>query len=133
MDTSNVYVYLQYTTDTDLPDGPLSHVVKRGHGHPADHQHQAARRRRPAGNPPTLSAFRDVQNAVTGDAFHGGALVGAVDLQRQVYGRVKGTLNSQMTITALRLVVGAYASVARNRARRLKAEERRKSGARSAS
>jgi len=36
-----------------------------------------------------------------------------------------------MTITALRLVVGAYASVARNRARRLKPEERRKSGARS--
>jgi len=63
---------------------------------------------------------------MTGDAFNGGALVGAVDLQRQVYGRVKGTLNSQMTITALRLVVGAYASVARNRARRLKAEERRK-------
>jgi len=28
----------------------------------------------------TLSAFRDVQNAVTGDAFNGGALVGAVDL-----------------------------------------------------
>jgi len=74
----------------------------------------------------TLSAFRDVQNAVTGDAFNGGALVGAVDLQRQVYGRVKGTLNSQMTITALRLVVGAYASVARNRTRRLKAEQRRK-------
>ena len=49
----------------------------------------------------TLSAFRDVQNAVTEDCFHGGKPLSAVHLQRLVYGRVKGVLNSQMTITEL--------------------------------
>jgi len=58
----------------------------------------------------TLAAFRDVQNAVSTDAFNEGQPLAAVPLQRLVYNRVKGTLNSQMTITALRLVVGAYAS-----------------------
>jgi len=74
----------------------------------------------------TLAAFRDVQNAVTEDAFNGGTPLAAVPLQRIVYGRVKGTLNSQMTITALRLVVGAYASAVKGRNRRVKAEARRK-------
>ncbi len=74
----------------------------------------------------TLAAFRDVQNAVTEDAFNDGVPLAAVPLQRIVYNRVKGTLNSQMTITALRLVVGAYASAVKGRNRRLKAEARRK-------
>jgi putative transposase len=50
----------------------------------------------------------------------------AVELQRAVYHEVKGTLSSQMTITALRMVAGAYASAKRNRARRLRAEAKRK-------
>ncbi len=74
----------------------------------------------------TLAAFRDVQNAVTDNAFNGGKPLAAVPLQRVVYGRVKGTLNSQMTITALRLVVGAYTTALKGRNRRLKAEARRK-------
>jgi len=74
----------------------------------------------------TLAAFRDVQNAVSTDAFNEGQPLAAVPLQRLVYNRVKGTLNSQMTITALRLVVGAYASAVKGRNRRLKAEARRK-------
>jgi len=74
----------------------------------------------------TLATFRDVQNAVSEDAFNGGAPLAAVPLQRIVYGRVKGTLNSQMTITALRLVVGAYTTAVKGRNRRLKAEARRK-------
>jgi len=74
----------------------------------------------------TLTAFRDVQNAVSVDAFNDGQPLAAVPLQRVVYDRVKGTLNSQMTITALRLVVGAYTSALKGHARRVKAEARRK-------
>jgi putative transposase len=74
----------------------------------------------------TLTAFRDVQNAVSVDAFNDGQPLAAVPLQRVVYDRVKGTLNSQMTITALRLVVGAYTSALKGQTRRAKAEARRK-------
>jgi putative transposase len=79
-----------------------------------------------AGLRATLAAFRAVQNAVTEDAFNAGTLISAVELQRRVYRRVRGRLSSQLTITALRLVVGAYASAARNRKRRLRLEARRK-------
>lgn len=74
----------------------------------------------------TVAAFRGVQNAVSATAFNDGTPLRAVALQRAVYEQVKGTLNSQMTITALRLVAGAYASAKRNRAHRLRAEARRK-------
>ena len=55
----------------------------------------------------TLSAFCAVQNAVSATAFNGGKPLRAVALQRAVYQDVKGTLGSQMTITALRRVAGA--------------------------
>ena len=74
----------------------------------------------------TLDAFRDVQNRVSEVAFNEGKPLRAVELQRAVYQEVKGTLSSQMTITALRLVAGAYASARRNRTRRLRAEAQRK-------
>jgi IS605 OrfB family transposase len=74
----------------------------------------------------TLDVFRDLQNKVSAAALGGGTPLRAVELQRAVYHAVKGRLSSQMTITALRLVAGAYASAKRNRARRLRAEERRK-------
>ena len=74
----------------------------------------------------TLAAFRAVQNAVSEVAFNGGKPLRAVELQRAVYDQVKGTLSSQMTITALRLVAGAYASAKRNCTRRIHAEARRK-------
>ena len=74
----------------------------------------------------TLAVFRSVQNAVSEVAFNGGKPLRAVELQRVVYEQVKGTLSSQMTITALRLVAGAYASAKRNYARRIRAEARRK-------
>ena len=70
--------------------------------------------------------FRTVQNAVSEVAFNGGKPLRAVELQRVVYEQVKGTLSSQMTITALRLVAGAYASAKRNYARRMQAEAKRK-------
>jgi len=74
----------------------------------------------------TLVAFRDVQNAVTVECFNSGSPLRAVPLQQAVYNRVKGTLNSQMTITALRLVAGAYAAAKRGRAAKVQAEGRRK-------
>lgn len=74
----------------------------------------------------TLAAFRDVQGVVSGDAFNDGEPLNAIRLQQAVYHRVKGTLNSQMTITALRLVAGAYAAAVKGRNRRLKDEERRR-------
>jgi putative transposase len=73
----------------------------------------------------TLAVFLTVQNAVSESAFNGGKPLRAVELQRAVYEQVKGKLSSQMTITALRLVAGAYASAKRNFARRLQAEARR--------
>ncbi len=74
----------------------------------------------------TLGAFCSVQNAVTEAAFNGGKPLRAVALQRAVYASVKGQLSSQMTISALRVVAGAYASAKRNYARRVRAEAKRK-------
>jgi IS605 OrfB family transposase len=74
----------------------------------------------------TLAAFCSVQNAVSEVAFNGGKPLRAVELQRVVYEQVKGTLSSQMTITALRIVAGAYAAAKRTCARRVQTEARRK-------
>lgn len=62
----------------------------------------------------TLDAFQQVQQQVSAVAFNDGRPLLAVPLQRACYHQVKGVLNSQMTITALRLVAGAYASAKRN-------------------
>jgi putative transposase len=74
----------------------------------------------------TLTAFCSVQNAVSAVAFNSGKPLRAVELQRAVYEQVKGQLSSQMTITALRVVAGAYASAKRNYVRRVRMEARRK-------
>lgn len=74
----------------------------------------------------TMSAFCAVQTTVSETAFNGGKPLRAVELQRVVYEQVKGQLSSQMTITALRVVAGAYASAKRNYARRVRAEAKRK-------
>jgi putative transposase len=74
----------------------------------------------------TLDVCRSVQNAVSEAAFNNGTPLRAVELQRAVYEQVKGQLSSQMTITALRVVAGAYASAKRNYAQRMRAEARRK-------
>jgi IS605 OrfB family transposase len=63
----------------------------------------------------TLDAFQRVQQRVSPVAFNDGQPLKAVPLQRTCYHEVKGTLNSQMTITALRLVAGAYASARANK------------------
>jgi IS605 OrfB family transposase len=63
----------------------------------------------------TLAAFQRVQQQVSPVAFNEGTPLKAVPLQRACYHAVKGTLNSQMTITALRLVAGTYASAKSNK------------------
>lgn len=63
----------------------------------------------------TLVAFCAVRQAVSATCFNDGAPVNAIQLQRAVYHAVKGTLNSQMTITALRSVAGAYLGAKRNK------------------
>src|SRR5437870_4401329 len=74
----------------------------------------------------TLVAFHAVQQQVSPVCFNGGDLLRAVPLQRACYETAKGTLNSQMTITALRLVAGAYASAKKNHTRRVQQEANRK-------
>jgi putative transposase len=74
----------------------------------------------------TVAAFREVQNAVSETCLNGGEPLHAVALQRVAYGRAKGVVSSQLTITAMRLVAGAYAAAAKGRARRVRAEARRK-------
>ncbi len=74
----------------------------------------------------TMEVFRTVQNTVSEIAFNVGRPLRAVELQRVIYEQVKGQLSSQMTITALRLVAGAYAAAKRTHARRVQAEAKRK-------
>jgi hypothetical protein len=59
----------------------------------------------------TLEAFREVQVELSPIAFNDGKPLGPIALQRAVYHRVKGRLNSQMTISAIRQVAAAYAKL----------------------
>lgn len=63
----------------------------------------------------TLAAFRRVQQALSEPCYNDGKPPGALALQRKVYHHVKGTLNAQMTISAIRLVASAYASARSNK------------------
>ena len=63
----------------------------------------------------TVLAFQAVKQTISPIAFNEGNPLRAVPLQRACYHQVKGSLNSQMTITALRLVAGAYESAKRNK------------------
>ncbi len=62
----------------------------------------------------TIEAFRDVQHALSEPCYHAGQPLGALALQKACYHEVKGTLNAQMTISAIRLVASAYASARSN-------------------
>src|SRR5438552_14849690 len=63
----------------------------------------------------TLEAFREVQHALSEPCFNEGKPLGALALQRLMYHSVKGTLNAQMTISAIRTVAGAYQSAKSNK------------------
>jgi IS605 OrfB family transposase len=73
----------------------------------------------------TLRAFQSVQNMLSPLCFNEGDHLKAQQLQRAHYPFVKGAVSSQMTITAMRLVSGAYASARSGYRRRLAQEAKR--------
>ena len=67
-----------------------------------------------------------VQNRLSPVCYNHGKPLGALQLQREQYPAVKGVLNSQMTIMAMRLVSGAYVAARKSYQRQLAAEQNRK-------
>jgi putative transposase len=63
----------------------------------------------------TLDAFRKVQHALSEPCYNNGNPLHALALQRAMYHQVKGTLNAQMTISAIRTVADAYQSAKSNK------------------
>jgi putative transposase len=62
----------------------------------------------------TLAAFQGIQQRVSAACYNDGKPLSALALHRLVYQDVKGTISSQMTCTAIRLVAGAYAAARAN-------------------
>ncbi|HEX6123098.1 MAG TPA: hypothetical protein VFY89_08055, partial [Ktedonobacterales bacterium] len=63
----------------------------------------------------TVAAFQHVQQDLSEAAYHEGKPLSAIALHHAMYAQVVGTLNSQMTCSAIRLTAGAYASAKSNR------------------
>lgn len=58
----------------------------------------------------TVALFKSIEQSVSGVCYNGGDKpLNAVQLQRKTYQIIKGQISSQMTLTALRCVAGAYA------------------------
>jgi IS605 OrfB family transposase len=63
----------------------------------------------------TMADFQRVQQDLSETAYNDGEPLSAIALHHAMYARVAGTLNSQMTCSAIRLTAGAYASAKSNR------------------
>lgn len=63
----------------------------------------------------TLAVFQQLQAELSPVCFNVGRPLGPIPLQKLVYYQVKGRLNSQMTISAIRQVAAAYQAARRNR------------------
>jgi IS605 OrfB family transposase len=63
----------------------------------------------------TLETFREVCQELSPICYNDGVPLRPITLQRMCYHTMKGRLNAQMTITAMRRVAGAYASAKRNK------------------
>lgn len=63
----------------------------------------------------TLAGFQGVQQRISAVCYNDGTPLSALALHRAIYQQVKGTISSQMTCTAIRLVAGAYASAKANK------------------
>lgn len=64
----------------------------------------------------TIALFNSIEQSVSVSCYNSGNKpLNAVQLQRKTYRAVKGQISSQMTITALRCVAGAYASAWKQR------------------
>ena len=62
----------------------------------------------------TVVAFGGVQQALSEPCYNNGQPLSAIALHHTMYAQVVGTLNSQMTCSAIRLTAGAYASARSN-------------------
>lgn len=63
----------------------------------------------------TLAGFQRIQQRISKPCYNDGKPLSALALHRAVYEQVKGSISSQMTCTAIRLVAGAYASAKANK------------------
>lgn len=63
----------------------------------------------------TLAGFQGIQQRISPACYNDGTPLSALALHRAVYEQVKGTISSQMTCTAIRLVAGAYAAARSNK------------------
>lgn len=63
----------------------------------------------------TLEGFHGIQQRISAACYNDGKPLSALALHRAVYESVKGTISSQMTCTAIRLVAGAYAAARANK------------------
>ncbi len=62
----------------------------------------------------TVKAFQQVQQELSQPCYNQGKPLGAIALQRECYHSLKGKLSAQMTISAIRMVAGAYKSAKSN-------------------
>jgi IS605 OrfB family transposase len=62
----------------------------------------------------TVAAFQHVQQELAEPCYNDGQPLSAIALHHAMYARVIGTLNSQMTCSAIRLTAGAYAGAKNN-------------------
>lgn len=62
----------------------------------------------------TVAAFQRVQQDLSEPCYNDGKSLSALALHHAMYARVVGTLNSQMTCSAIRLTAGAYAGARSN-------------------
>jgi putative transposase len=74
----------------------------------------------------TVSAFNRIQSSASASAHNDGRPLSALALHRIAYGDLSGSVNSQMTCTAIRLVAGAYAAQKSNIKRKKDQEAKRK-------
>jgi putative transposase len=63
----------------------------------------------------TLAGFQGIQQRISQACYNDGKPLSALALHRDVYEDIKGTISSQMTCTAIRLVAGAYATARANK------------------
>ncbi|MCG8351641.1 MAG: RNA-guided endonuclease TnpB family protein [Chloroflexales bacterium] len=63
----------------------------------------------------TLAGFQGIQQRISAACYNDGKPLSALALHRAVYEQVKGTISSQLTCTAIRLVAGAYAAARANK------------------
>jgi IS605 OrfB family transposase len=63
----------------------------------------------------TLALFQSIQQRISAACYNDGKPLSALALHRAVYADIKGTISSQMTCTAIRLVAAAYVSAKANK------------------